>query len=307
MIHAENQVRNFHVLKTTAAVKSAEVNGTKKLYFEDAHGVFSDKIDVKNIRYVTKVTPTAYKTKKWEIVLPTANVAAGNDLIVNFNFKNMLGFGEKDCYTKFAVAHMVSGDTAQTVLQKLAANISKNFKYELANPFSEIDSTSDIASTTGGYKLTIKEKDFTVTDADLLLGNMPYHMDVTITPEVIVHTSANGVTTTSSVALEIPKAIDNVNKGNRFLLADMERFFLKNRASLYGYNGFPNVTPTQPIISASHDTDSVVEIWYYYQDKGVSSYNSEKQMTLYLQGGNATDLETAIKAIVDPYTFPEEE
>lgn len=287
MIYGENQVRNFHVVKANTTedpvVKTVYENGTKKIYFKDAHGVFSDKIDVKNIRSIKVATPTPFKLKKWSFKLTT--VTPGTDIIVNFDFTNYVGFGENDHYHKFAVAHVAAGDTVATVLEKLYKSINRNFKLERVKPFETLTS-SNVSSDT----LTIEEADFSVSPYDLLVQNVPYHIDTKINVEIVDRTTS----TTTVTPVEVTEA-EGISKGNRFMLADMEQFFLKGRANLYGYNGFPNIAPTENKLgftgvntgNITNQTDSVIEINYYYQDKGTYSYNSEKQMTLYYDDGTA--------------------
>lgn len=69
---------------------------------------------------------------------------------------------------------------------------------------------------------------------------------------------------------------------NSYKVAAMERFFSKVRADLYGYNGYPDVNPSEMVMTSTDmsNTYYILDIKYYTQLSGVNNQNSEKEMSI---------------------------
>lgn len=82
-------------------------------------------------------------------------------------------------------------------------------------------------------------------------------------------------------------------------ICDMEYFFSKGRADLFGYMGFPDINPSEMVASAANDY-YILDIKYFYQEAGVNNQNSEKELSFACTDKNT--LETVITSIVDSTT-----
>lgn len=290
MIYGENQVRNFHVVEATISGDTVSANPFKAqgdvIVGKDAQGMPIDKIKKDCIRRIDVVTPKTYKLKEYHVELKTAIATedVGKDYMLYLDFENLYGFGQNDRYHKFAVVHITSEmvGSATKFYEALYDNLVMNFKHEKYSPV-EFVLTGGVGSAT---KVVIKEKDYTVTNHDLLIQNLPIPLELTVTAtdnEGKVWAKYNTAGTYIAVT-------EGTNKGNAWIIADMERFFMKSRADKYGYVGFPNVTPSTPALpstfSESNNTYSLIEIQYYHQGHGMLNQNSEKQLTLIVKNGS---------------------
>lgn len=82
-------------------------------------------------------------------------------------------------------------------------------------------------------------------------------------------------------------------------VCDMEYFFSKGRADLFGYMGFPDINPSEMVASAASDY-YILDIKYFYQEAGVNNQNSEKELSFACT--DKSTLETVITNIVDSTT-----
>lgn len=63
------------------------------------------------------------------------------------------------------------------------------------------------------------------------------------------------------------------------MIAEMEYFFSKGRADLFGYMGFPDINPSEMKANPAKDY-YVLDIKYFYQEAGVNNQNSEKELSI---------------------------
>ena len=293
MIYGENQVRNFHVVKATVNGGAVTANPFKVqgdfIVGKDAQGMPIDKIKIDSIREIKAVTPKTYKLKKFTVSSPT-NIVAGENYVIYLDFQNFFGFGLNDRYHKFAVVHATTGMTASTFAETLKTSLEKQFKHEKYNP---------LTFTVESNSVVITEADYTVDEQDIMFQNLPIPLDLTIS---ISENWGDAKTVVTEGA--------GADKGNGWVIADMERFFLKGRADRYGYVGFPNATPTKPYLTGAkyngEATYSLVEISYFHQGHGVLNQNSEKHLAILVenaegklgQAADATALATALEGML---------
>jgi hypothetical protein len=67
--------------------------------------------------------------------------------------------------------------------------------------------------------------------------------------------------------------------GNGKQIADLEWFCMGERGDQYRMMGYPNYIPTTYLVDPSK-TYNVLELHYAFTDEGVSSYRSEKDITI---------------------------
>ena len=134
-------------------------------------------------------------------------------------------------------------------------------------------SSSNTMSATDGLYLRVKSQP--MTKKDIIMGNFRLPLEVNITSSEVYDNSGNRIDSWADVTKDVWRQYSNAA-----IIAGMEYFFMKGRADMYGYMGFPNVNPTEMLIDpASTDDYYVLDIKHYFQDQGMLNQNSEKEMT----------------------------
>ena len=85
--------------------------------------------------------------------------------------------------------------------------------------------------------------------------------------------------------------------GNGTKIADMEYFYMGERADQYRNIGWPNIIPTKLLVDPSAQYD-VLEIHYAFTDTGVNSYRSEKDITIVVPVGTSGHEKDVINALI---------
>lgn len=168
MTYGENQLRQFYVVDSThTATPKVSAAANKfyvkyvdaKRYGDNSAGAefVTDKISKGCIRDIRISKPKGLTLKTWKVVLDSSvNSGApvvGEDYIINFDFRNVFGFGENDRYYKNAVVHVTSAtNTAEKFYEAMAANINKQFKTEAWKPIKAY-SDANAEGTVGGISL----------------------------------------------------------------------------------------------------------------------------------------------------------
>ena len=93
-------------------------------------------------------------------------------------------------------------------------------------------------------------------------------------------TTAGSLPTLSRVTnfVEYSKGKDGLSTANGPMVAEMEYFFSKGRADLFGYMGFPDINPSKMVANPKNDY-YILDIKYFYQEAGVNNQNSEKELS----------------------------
>lgn len=162
-----------------------------------------------------------------------------------------------------------------------------------ATTISALSSSNSMIATNGLY---LREKAQNITKTDILRGNFRLPLDVTISSSEVYDNSGNRIANWATVTNDVWRQYSNAA-----IIAGMEYFFMKGRADMYGYMGFPNVNPTEMLVDPASTTDYyVLDIKHYFQEHGMLNQNSEKEMTFVCT--NKSDLETIITNIVSSTT-----
>lgn len=301
--------------------------------------ITTDKIDSGCIRDVRITKQPGWAPKSWVIVPNTPNATVSNTYVLHLLFRNVFGGGVNDFYIKDPAIVVPAGANVSTVCAKLATAIAKCFSTEVSIPFDVIDNSTSVVlvekapnyNTIRGIhrvaldlKVTVDEANMTGTNADPVMSdwgtvynltsidNLPtfsassnYAVGdyVKHSTKVYLFTTAYDSTVSnawdSSKVQEIGLITDLSATGNGPEVCDMEYFFSKGRADLFGYMGFPDINPSEMVASAASDY-YILDIKYFYQEAGVNNQNSEKELSFACT--DKSTLETVITNIVDSTT-----
>lgn len=295
-----NQARQLYVATelSEAAIKSSDTSGklfvggdTAKthLYFQvmGAGGPLrSDIIELDNIISAKAVDADSmvYHLKKVEVTLDSnvnsGNPIAGQDYILNINFRNFGGLSDEHQYCKYGAVHAISQMTASNFYKALVISLVKNFsrevspllKFSLKTSSSPIEVTADTkeSSLNGTYTGVILEE----IPQEWILGKMeqvPLNFDVI--PDTVISNGDELVWGIASVVANSTK-IENGHK-----IADLEYFCAGEKGDQYRGAGYPNNIDTKYLVdpNARYNT---IDIHYSYIGANESVQKSEKDITL---------------------------
>lgn len=296
-----NQVRHLYVVKSLATDKATlesngvgailpkkDVNGNLYFLYHGVDGIVRTDL-IKNIEYTkentaSKMLPLVYSAK---ITLnPEANagkVIRGENYIVNLNFRQFIGMSDLDTYTVFGETK-AKADESKT-LAALAVSLVKNM-------------------STLGERLVDVYLDGTVVDVDTKESDLTgTYTEITITgrePEWTLGIKSQRPIIFTATA---PTIIDNGDEVDPFiitnattqattgtngkLIADMEYFYMKERADQYGMLNWPNYVKTEYLVDPSKDYDTL-DIHYAYIGANEGVQKSERDITLVVEDGGTT-------------------
>lgn len=307
-----NQNRQFYVALAGGAdttVTEASAKGTiggvkvvgdgpcKELYFlyKGADTVLkSDRIQLKNLDYLKLVDAKDLETPlKSVTVALDANVnsgapVSGQDYILRINLRQFFGMSDEDQYFKDACVHATSGMTAAQFYTKMVESLNLCFSREVgatktSNPYFTFSASGS------GISITEKEQSWTRG-----VGSFETVMFDVIPTTIYVDGDDVqwGTVTVSSGS--------SVGDGKK--IADLEYFCLGERGDQYRMIGFPNYIPTDYMVDPSAEYH-VLDIHYAFTDSGVSSYRSEKDITIVSKTKSILEsIKTAIEEAVNPST-----
>lgn len=314
-VYSTNQNRQFYLAKryadgtTVPAVGSAtSVTGdlgvkvvadglSKDLYFmyQGVDGAQkSDMVPLKNLDYVkaVKASDMAVKLKKAELTLDSAvnggAPVSGQDYILRLNFREWVGMSDENQYFKYGAVHATASMTASDFYKAMLKSLNMNFSREVgatadSNPYLSFS----VDNTTTATKLIIEEKAQPWT---LGIENQErVYFDVQPTTiyvngDDVVWGTVTDVTPTTTV-------------GNGKQIADLEWFCMGERGDQYRMKGWPNYVPTTYLVDPALQYN-ILELHFAFTDEGVSSYRSEKDITIAVPGGAAGTDYTVINAII---------
>lgn len=296
-----NQVRQVYVastLKTNATpsqLGDLRVLGEtgKFLYFQHfGHGglTASDKIDVCNIRYVKLTKNDTMKDKLKNHTVKVTEVSAGQVYEIKVLVHNYIGLGANDYTYRFGLYKAKKTDTAALIAAGLAADLQTSLGLEKGADATKIENYKEplMKVTVSGDTITISE-----VEQPWELGRFP----VSSCPLDI---QLNGIVTDdeymtyewATIGEAAPTDLDNVGKK----MADLEYFAHGWRGDMFRNVGWPRSINTKYMVDPSGEYD-VIDIHYFYQGTGVSSQQSEKEITLIVPAGNSTIL-SAIQTLM---------
>lgn len=285
-VFSTNQNRQFYVVKKVitdptalAAAGDAKVKATKdfeKEVYLEVMGpdtvLRSDRIPVKNISYVkaVKAVDMATQLKKVTVTLDSTinggKPIAGQDYILRINLRQFYGMSDQDQYFKDAAVHAVKDMTAETFYSEMKKALDLCFSREVnatkdSNPYLKFSSSA----------------------AGLVIEELPqpWHLGTEaqerVLFDVVPTTVWDGVD--DLVWGKQVVASSDTKLGNGKKVADLEYFCLGERGDQYRKIGFPNDIETVGMVDPAKNYD-ILEIHYAFTDEGVSSYRSEKDITI---------------------------
>ena len=311
-VFSTNQNRQFYVAtevatSVTEASKAGAIlaktidNGVnKELYFmvKGADTVLkSDRIQLKNLDYVKAIAAADMVTPlKSVLVALDANVNSGKpvigqDYILRINFRQFYGMSDQDQYFKDVAVHATKemNTTPSKFYEALVKVLNLSFSREVgatseSNPYLKFE-----ASATG-VTITEKEQSWTLGKE----AQEPVYFD--IVPTTIYVDGADEIwgTVTDKTPTKAKAVVGTTGVGNGKKIADLEWFCMGERGDQYREIGYPNNIDTKYLVDPTKQYN-VLEIHYAFTDEGISSYNSEKDITIV--STDATVINALVKAI----------
>lgn len=313
----ENQVRHFYVAANPVAPSgnnptSASNAGAMKLVVNGNEAYFLykgpstdglqrtdliDKAHVMDVR-LTDAADLAHKKKKVEITLATLNGSAapivGEDYVLSLYIHNYIANGDDSILVKQAVAR-AANTTASDLYKALAVSLAKNMKREPAKLVTvtlkgitgEVDGKKAASAISGTATAVVIEE----AEQPWRRGAAPQEfVNFDVVPSTVYVSALNDDLqwgTVTDVTAANTAIIPNSKK-----VADMEWFFMKERADVYGLLGWPNNIDTEYLVDPSNANGySFLDIHFYYEGNGHSVGHSEKTLTIV---GTKANLKTLV-------------
>lgn len=302
MQFSQNQVQQLYVVnKLSETLSDPAAKGEATFHAKDKEGYVEYKgakgtyrTDMVLGPQILSITVTSGKAKsqvrylkQWTVkVSDNAIAAIGQVCILRLSFRNWIGMSDFDTYTKDVAVKIVKGMTKEAFYTQLAKAIRQSFAREYDKV---ITATSDATS------VIIKEVG---TDLDEWQRGVKSVAPINLTVSADMITVSDGVEetwvdTTKANADNIDAEASNefgtkikatnsaTTVGNAKAIADLEYFCAGNRGDMYRNVGWPNVIPTEYLITNTDNDTSydIVNVHYYFVGAGVQSAKSEKDMT----------------------------
>ena len=264
---------------TFGGVKVINDGLKKQLYFQ-YRGVDglqrSDMIQLDNLNYAKPVAAAdmAIPMRKVEITLDSAVAGgvpvSGQEYILRIEFHNWCGAGEDTKYFKDIAVHATSTMTASDFYKALLKAANMSFSREVnaiaeSNPYLAFS----VDDPTTATKFIIEEK-----PQPWSLGvEAQERVEFNVQPTTVY---VGGEDVIWGIATE---ATPTTTLGNGKKIADLEWFCMGERGDQYRMMGYPNYIPTVYLVDPSLNYN-VLELHYGFTDEGVSSYRSEKDITI---------------------------
>jgi hypothetical protein len=296
-VFSTNQNRQFYVAtevatSVTDASKAGAIlartidNGVnKELYFmvKGADTVLkSDRIQLKNLDYVKAVAAADMVTPlKSVLVALDSNVNSGKpvigqDYVLRINFRQFYGMSDQDQYFKDVAVRATKemNTTVSKFYEALVKALNLSFSREIgatpeSNPYLKFE-----ASATG-VTITEKEQSWTLGKE----AQEPVYFDIVPTTVYVDGVDEIWGTVTDKTPTKAKAVVGTTGVGNGKKIADLEWFCMGERGDQYREIGYPNNIDTKYLVDPTQQYN-VLEIHYAYTDEGISSYNSEKDITI---------------------------
>ena len=247
----------------------------KEVYFEVLGPdtvLRSDRIPVKNISYVkaVKAVDMATPMKKVTVTLDTnvngGTPVVGQDYILRINLRQFYGMSDQDQYFKDAAVHVTKGMDATKFYEAMKDSLNLCFSREVN---ATKDSNPYLKFTSSASGLVIEELP------------QPWHLGTEAQERVLFDVVPTTIYVDGADLIWGTQKVENSDTkiGNGKKIADLEYFCLGERGDQYRKIGFPNDIETVGMVDPAKDYD-ILEIHYAFTDEGVSSYRSEKDITI---------------------------
>lgn len=301
---SQDQVRQFYIatskattLDASSPVGALKLSGTATdLFFNyvspngDNGGstiVRSDLINIKKIDSVVATKAKSRKLKKVKVSLDpsinSGNPVVGQDYIIRFTFFGLGIGGQENQYVKTGGAYRAkTGDTPTTLMAALKALCDKNFSRE-----------------------TDKYVSITATGADLFIEELPQpwvlgkrQADQVSFVVNLVPIDTDSHSAPWGIATDVTASNTNTIKNGR-MTADMEWFYLGNRADIFRGHGYPDNFESKYVADPTKEYD-YLDIAFHYSGDAEDIQKSKKQLTIAIPTDSTykmADLVTEIEAL----------
>lgn len=274
--------------------------------------VRSDLIDPATVTYF-KVTPAAdmaIKLKKVHLALDTnvngGKVIPGEDYVLNVNFRQAFGMSDENTYQKYGAVHATSAMVTTPALfwAELAYSLVKNFS-KLYQPLVDIKVGGKVVARASKVGTTVKLYEASgaeiattgLTGLDIVEASPVASWHLGTAPitralfEVLPTTVYDG---TSDLVWGVTTESTDGTVGNGYTMADMEYFYMGERADQYRMKGFPNVIKTDYFVDPAK-TYATLDIHYAYQGTCEDIQKSEKDILVIAE--NIATLNSIVSAM----------
>lgn len=295
-IFSTNQNRQFYVATSVGDVKEASTAGTiqvkssadgldKEFYFlvKGADTVLkSDRIPVKNLNYAKAISAADMVTplKKVLVALDSSvnggKPVIGQDYVLRINFRQFYGMSDEDQYFKDVAVRATKemNTTPAKFYEALVSALNLSFSREVgatkdSNPYLSF------ASSASGVTITEKEQEWTLGKQ----SQERVYFDIVPTTIYVDGVDVVWGTKTDQTPAKKSAVVGTTAIGNGKKIADLEWFCMGERGDQYRQIGYPNNIDTKYLVDPSKQYN-VLELHYAFTDTGVSSYRSEKDITI---------------------------
>ena len=305
-VFSTNQNRQFYVAtKAATAVTEASDAGEillksinngvgKDLYFlvKGAENVLkSDFIPVKNLSYVKAIAAAKMRTPLKSVLISLdcdvngGVPVVGQDYILRINFRQFYGMSDQDQYFKDVAVHATKALTpdAKSFYTELVKALNLAFSREVgatasSNPYLEFTAKDT------GVEIVEKEQPWTLGTQ----AQEPVLFEIVPTTIYVDGEDVDWATKTD------PTKTTGGYVKNGKKIADLEYFCMGERGDQYRQIGWPNNIDTKYLVDPTAEYN-VLELHYAFTDEGISSYRSEKDITIV--STDASVINALVKAI----------
>ena len=275
MTFSENQVRHLYVAKALGSTNAGDIAVTassEDLYFKYIGVDGAERTDLIPLLNITQAQAVRYdkslrQLTKFKVALDaTVNGGApipGQEYLVRIKFFEWGSLSMDDQYFKHGVVRAYSGMTAEQFYTAMAASITLNLSREQIPLLT-------VTSDANGVYLQEVEQPWTLGTKE----SQP--LIFTVGCDTIIDTITTGAEYTWGV---VTKPASGVFVSNGKVVADMEYFYMGERADQYRGVGFPNVIKTTYLVDPTIEYN-FIELDYFYQGSGIDVQKSQKHITL---------------------------
>lgn len=272
---SENQVRHLYVVKALGSTNVGDIAVTansEDLYFKYIGVDGAQRTDLVPLANITQAQAVRYdkslrQLTKFKVALDaTVNGGApipGQEYLVRIKFFEWGSLSMEDQYFKHGVVRAYSGMTAAQFYTAMAASITLNLSREQIPLLT-------ITSDANGVYLQEIEQPWTLGTKE----SQP--LIFTVECDTVIDTITTGAEYTWGV---VTKPASGVFVNNGKVVADMEYFYMGERADQYRGVGFPNVIKTTYLVDPTIEYN-FIELDYFYQGSGIDVHKSQKHITL---------------------------
>lgn len=305
MVYTDHQVRQFYVVDSTHTATPIKYNNRFYVKYKDPSGdyITTDKINAGCIRDIRISKQPGIEQKYWKITPSTPNSVVSNDYVLHLMFRDWMGIGTDHFYVKDPAIVVPAGSTVATVCTKLKEAIELCFKTEPYKPF-EVFENGTAVYLVENKPFYNRERGFHRVGLTLEVKVDEVNLTGTYTNPV----NANWGTVEAMKGLPYSDTVEAaIGSGAPAYVApingpevcDMEYFFSKGRADIFGYMGFPDINPSE-MVAKSTDDYFILDIKYFTDEHGVNTNKSEKELSFACTDKDT--LETIIAGIVNSTT-----